>query len=443
DHVHGLAAAHEPVDRRLRRFLARREAVVVIVVARVETLLHRRDRRRVDPRVLALVEGLALLEDLRRGERVRAGGEALPHAHARGGAGERVALGVFELGEPRHVREAIAHGPELLLVRERAARGDEGEARGVVGRTAEQALAGHDALQAARVDGRVARETGVRGHRDLHGRRLLARGPRHLHETRGLRAAGLLRERDLGRLGRAGGARGRGRAADRPPATEEEPADREREHERDGDERRLPDPLPAREHRWAISSHPVAALPITPIRRALAGPRVRVPASKSVANRELVLSATATGRSLIDVGGLDPGADVHAMADAIAALGHEVRWSGGRIEVTPRDAPYEHATIDAHDAGTVARFATALAATTGREVRVDGSPRMRERPMSALVAALRSLGATIDREALPLTVRGPLEGGEVTIPGYESSQFASVLLLVAPRMRRGLRLRLA
>ncbi|HZP95809.1 MAG TPA: 3-phosphoshikimate 1-carboxyvinyltransferase [Candidatus Limnocylindria bacterium] len=187
----------------------------------------------------------------------------------------------------------------------------------------------------------------------------------------------------------------------------------------------------------------MAALPITPIRRALAGPRVRVPASKSVANRELVLSATATGRSLIDVGGLDPGADVHAMADAIAALGHEVRWSGGRIEVTPRDAPYEHATIDAHDAGTVARFATALAATTGREVRVDGSPRMRERPMSALVAALRSLGATIDREALPLTVRGPLEGGEVTIPGYESSQFASALLLVAPRMRRGLRLRLA
>ncbi|HEU5288525.1 MAG TPA: 3-phosphoshikimate 1-carboxyvinyltransferase, partial [Candidatus Limnocylindria bacterium] len=126
--------------------------------------------------------------------------------------------------------------------------------------------------------------------------------------------------------------------------------------------------------------------------------------------------------------------------DAIASLGHEVRWADGRIEIAPREVPYEHAAIDARDAGTVARFATALAATTGREVRVDGSARMRERPMRALVSALRSLGATIDTDALPLTVRGPLVGGQVQVPGYESSQFASALLLVAPRMQNGLRL---
>ncbi len=183
--------------------------------------------------------------------------------------------------------------------------------------------------------------------------------------------------------------------------------------------------------------------PIAPIRRALAGPHVRVPASKSVANRELVLSALATGPSTLDVGPVDPGDDVHTMADAVAALGNEVRWEDGRIRVTPVDAPYEHAAIDAREAGTVARFATALAAVTGQEVGVDGAPRMRERPMAALIAALRSLGATIDTEALPLRVRGPLAGGDVTVPGYESSQFASALLLVAPRMRDGLRLRLA
>lgn len=180
--------------------------------------------------------------------------------------------------------------------------------------------------------------------------------------------------------------------------------------------------------------------PIAPLRRALAGPTVRVPASKSIANRELVLSALAGGRSRVDVGRLDPGDDVHTMADAIASLGHEVRWAQGRIDVTPREVPYDHASIDAREAGTVARFATALAATTAREVRVDGSARMRERPMRALVAALRSLGATIDTEALPLTVRGPLVGGQVQVAGYESSQFASALLLVAPRMRDGLRL---
>ena len=170
---------------------------------------------------------------------------------------------------------------------------------------------------------------------------------------------------------------------------------------------------------------------------------MRVPASKSLANRELVLSALAPGRSRLEIGLLDPGDDVHAMADALAALGHDVRWSDGRIEVSPHDVPYVHAAIDAREAGTVARFATALAATYGAEIRVDGSARMRERPMRALTAALRTLGASIDGDALPVTVRGPLEGGEAIVPGYESSQFASALLLVAPRMPQGLRLRLA
>ena len=169
---------------------------------------------------------------------------------------------------------------------------------------------------------------------------------------------------------------------------------------------------------------------------------MRVPASKSIANRELVLSALADGRSRVVVGSEDPGDDVHAMADAIAALGHEVRWDGGTIQVTPRRTAYDRTTIDAHDAGTVARFVTALAATMDVEVRIDGSARLRERPLGALVTALRTLGASIDGEALPLAVRGPLEGGEVTVPGSESSQFASALLLVAARMRDGLRLRI-
>ena len=168
----------------------------------------------------------------------------------------------------------------------------------------------------------------------------------------------------------------------------------------------------------------------------------RVPASKSVANRELVLSALASGRSRLDIGDLDPGNDVHHMADAIAALGHDVRWHDGRIDVTPRAVPFVHAEIDAGEAGTVARFVTALAATTSGTVRIDGAARMRERPMSALAAALRSLGATVDGDALPLTVRGPLRGGEVSVQAYESSQFASALLLVAPSMASGLRLRL-
>ncbi|TMB62179.1 MAG: 3-phosphoshikimate 1-carboxyvinyltransferase [Chloroflexi bacterium] len=192
-----------------------------------------------------------------------------------------------------------------------------------------------------------------------------------------------------------------------------------------------------------ISSHPVDPRPITPLRRALEEARVRVPASKSIANRELVLSAIGSGRSRIVVGEMDPGDDVHAMAEALTALGHEVRWDAGHIDVTPLQVPYAHASVDARDAGTVARFISALAALSDAETRVDGSERMRGRPMAAIAAALRSLGATVDGEALPFVIHGPLRGGEVSVPGYESSQFASALLLVAPRMRGGLSLRIS
>jgi 3-phosphoshikimate 1-carboxyvinyltransferase len=184
--------------------------------------------------------------------------------------------------------------------------------------------------------------------------------------------------------------------------------------------------------------------PIAPVRHALVDKRVRVPASKSIANRELVLSAIAHGRSRLELGPLDPGADVRAMAAALTEMGYQVRWDGATIAVTGAgDAqPTKDAIVDAQDAGTVARFGTAVAALGAREVHIDGSPRLRTRPIATLVAALRTVGAKVDAEALPLTIRGPLAGGEVDVPGHESSQFASALLLIGARMRDGLHLRI-
>jgi 3-phosphoshikimate 1-carboxyvinyltransferase len=185
--------------------------------------------------------------------------------------------------------------------------------------------------------------------------------------------------------------------------------------------------------------------PIAPVRHALVDKRVRVPASKSIANRELVLSAIAHGRSRLELGPLDPGADVRAMAAGLAEMGYQVRSEGATISVTGAgDAqPTKEAMVDAQDAGTVARFGAAVAALGSREVHLDGSPRLRARPIATLVTALRTLGAKVDAEALPLTVRGPLAGGEVEVPGHESSQYASALLLVGARMRDGLHLRIA
>ncbi|MDO8562219.1 MAG: 3-phosphoshikimate 1-carboxyvinyltransferase, partial [Candidatus Limnocylindria bacterium] len=165
--------------------------------------------------------------------------------------------------------------------------------------------------------------------------------------------------------------------------------------------------------------------PIAPRRRPLDGPRLRVPASKSIANRELVLSALADGVSHLDLGPLDPGDDVRAMREALGALGYEVRDEGdGRLRIVGGEArlPVGPAALEAHEGGTVARFGIALAAAGAHATVVDGSERMRERPIAPLLRALRELGAAVEGDRLPVTVRGPLAGGTVTVPGNESSQ---------------------
>lgn len=97
--------------------------------------------------------------------------------------------------------------------------------------------------------------------------------------------------------------------------------------------------------------------------------------------------------------------------------------------------------------GTTMRFLTAYyAVQEGRTVRLDGTERMRRRPIGVLVDALRELGADIEYEGEagfpPLKVRGKaLDGGEIEMDATVSSQFVSALLLVAPLMRHGLKIR--
>ncbi len=104
--------------------------------------------------------------------------------------------------------------------------------------------------------------------------------------------------------------------------------------------------------------------------------------------------------------------------------------------------------IDIHHAGTAMRFLTAyFAVQENREVVLTGSKRMKERPISVLVDALRALGANIEYENNegfpPLRIRGKkLEGGKVTLPANISSQYISALLLIAPRLEKGLKLTL-
>lgn len=179
----------------------------------------------------------------------------------------------------------------------------------------------------------------------------------------------------------------------------------------------------------------------------LAGPvdaEVAVPGSKSITNRALVTALLADGRSTLD--NVLVADDTEAMVEAVRVLGATVALAGERAEVTGtagRLAPGPR-TLDARQAGTVARFLPPVLALGEGPYRVDAAPSMRARPMAPLVAALRALGARVEEEgapgALPFVVHGgPVRGGEVALPGDVSSQFVSGLAMAAPLMADGLR----
>jgi 3-phosphoshikimate 1-carboxyvinyltransferase len=161
---------------------------------------------------------------------------------------------------------------------------------------------------------------------------------------------------------------------------------------------------------------------------------VPLPGSKSQTNRALPLAALADSRSVVR--GALRSRDTDLMAAALRALGVAIDDSGEDWTVTPA-ALRGPADIDCGLAGTVARFAVALASLATGRVRFDGDPRARERPLRPLVDGLRQLGVTVDddgRGALPLIIagRGSVRGGDVVIDSSTSSQFISALLLIAP-----------
>jgi len=140
------------------------------------------------------------------------------------------------------------------------------------------------------------------------------------------------------------------------------------------------------------------------------------------------------------------------LAAALERLGFRLAWRADTVEVLGRDE-VAAAELQLGNNGTGARFLLAQLAALPGEWVLDGSPRLRERPFSGLVAALRALGAEIapagrgrdgTDDALPLRVHGQaLRGGTVTLNASASSQFVSALLLLAPRLPGGLEVELA
>ena len=165
---------------------------------------------------------------------------------------------------------------------------------------------------------------------------------------------------------------------------------------------------------------------------------VKLPGSKSISNRVLLLAALAAGETrLHDLLDSD---DTRVMLEALRTLGIAVRTDGGATVVTGAGGafPVKSAELFLGNAGTAFRPLTAALALSGGEYRLSGVARMHERPIGDLVDALRGLGARIDYlgnpgypplHIQPATIH---VGGKVSVRGDVSSQFLTALLLALP-----------
>lgn len=188
-----------------------------------------------------------------------------------------------------------------------------------------------------------------------------------------------------------------------------------------------------------------SSLRITPIRHPL-DTSVRVPGSKSLTNRALLIAALADGTTRLTNALFSD--DSRYFAGALQTLGFDVQLDEANREMTVVGGggkiPAPKAELFVGNAGTAARFLSALLTLGHGEFILDGDARMRERPIGDLVDSLTQLGAVIE----PLTVSRPsfacppvkiiangLRGGKTEIAGDISSQFLSALLMVAPYAR--------
>jgi 3-phosphoshikimate 1-carboxyvinyltransferase len=178
--------------------------------------------------------------------------------------------------------------------------------------------------------------------------------------------------------------------------------------------------------------------------------RFRPPGSKSITNRAVLIAALAAGHSRLD-GVLDSD-DTRVMAAGLTSLGIPLRadWANGRIDVEGCGGrlPAATADLDCHASGTTMRFLTAAAALGPGPYRLDGTPRMRRRPIGDLIEALQQLGLTATAESEgdcpPVTVRGgpptSAQAPIVHIRSSISSQFASGIAMIGPCLAAGLEL---
>lgn len=170
---------------------------------------------------------------------------------------------------------------------------------------------------------------------------------------------------------------------------------------------------------------------------------LKLPGSKYLANRYVVLAAISSGTTRLS--NVPRNDDILAALSAIKALGAGVEWLDQTcVEIQGIESfeLVDDVVIDCHDSGTLARFITALTglfySRSGYKITITGSSQMRSRPMQESVASLEGLGVSIDSDNgyLPIKISGPIAGGSCELDASRSSQFLSGLLIACLRSEK-------
>lgn len=183
-------------------------------------------------------------------------------------------------------------------------------------------------------------------------------------------------------------------------------------------------------------------IPLTPWPGPIPPARVRVPGSKSLTNRALIVAALADGPSTL-TGALDSD-DTRVMVESLRKLGisveHDLEARSIAVQGCANKIPAQEADLFVGNSGTSLRFLTAMVATGSGTFRLDGTPRMRERPVADLLQAINGLGSDARSDlgtgCPPVTIQASgLDGGYAFVKGDVSSQFLSGLLMALPYSR--------
>ena len=165
------------------------------------------------------------------------------------------------------------------------------------------------------------------------------------------------------------------------------------------------------------------------------------PPNKSYTHRAIFLASLTKGKSQIRNVLLSR--DTIATINACKTFGAIIKEDGDNLTIeSSGDLRLQNDIIDASNSGTTIRISAAIASLSDSKTTLTGDTSLRKRPMQPLLDALKNLGAecTSTEGKPPITVKGKIHGGEVSISGSVSSQFISALMIASPKTERGIKL---